>query len=251
MPEEIKYSILAGPSGGSGGSMKSILENIKSIEKCINFIKTNGRITIVAVTKTFPAQDVLAALQCGIRHIGESKIQEALPKFNELNDSLVDIQKHFIGHLQTNKVKKAVENFDLIQSLDSLHLCESIDHYARIIGKIQDCFIEVKVSEENAKTGISAEEIISFYERCLAFKNIRIKGLMSIAPNCQNPQDSRPYFKRTRKLFESIQKTFNKNEFNCLSMGMSGDFEIAIEEGANFVRIGSAIFGERNYGTDK
>jgi pyridoxal phosphate enzyme (YggS family) len=226
-----------------------ICENIKHIENAIRSIKnSDSDVKLVAVTKTFPYQDVLSALKCGIKHIGESKIQEALPKFEQLGTSLIGIDKHFIGHLQTNKAKKAVENFDLIHSLDTLKLAESINTHAFAVGKIQECLIEIKISYENSKTGVAESEAMSFYERCLDFKNISIKGLMTIAPNECIVENVRPYFKRVCNLFKTIGQTFKKEEFNILSMGMSADFEIAVQEGSNLVRVGSAIFGKRNYG---
>jgi pyridoxal phosphate enzyme (YggS family) len=229
--------------------MGNICGNIKSIRDKVDSVNVSGGIVnIVAVTKTFSYSDVDEVLQCGIKHIGESKIQEALPKFNQISAALNGITKHFIGHLQTNKAKKAVENFDLIQSLDSIKLAQVLDNYAFGLGKVQDCLIEVKVSSESAKTGVLPDEAKSFYERCLELKNISIKGLMTIAPNVTVAEQSSRCFRRTRDLFDDIKNSFNKKEFSILSMGMSADYEIAVQEGANLIRIGSAIFGERNYG---
>ena len=227
--------------------MNRVYENIALVRQCVDSVKKQN-VELVAVTKAFTYQNVLQALECGIKHIGESKIQEALPKFEQLGSSLNGITKHFIGHLQSNKAKKAVENFDLIHSLDSISLAKDISRHARNAGKIQSCLIEVKVSKEETKTGIKPEDTRAFYSQCLEMPDILIKGLMVITPLSCNPEDSRPYFKQIYNLFTDIQKTFARNDFNILSMGMSDDYKIAVEEGSNMVRIGSAIFGNRNYG---
>jgi pyridoxal phosphate enzyme (YggS family) len=229
--------------------MENICGNIEFIKDTINSVKnTPIAVELIAVTKTFPYWCVLEALKCGIKHIGESKIKEALPKFEQLGLSLDGIMKHFIGHLQSNKAKKAVENFDLIHSLDSVSLAGDISRYAANRGKLQNCLIEVKVSQEITKTGINPNDVEDFYEQCLSIPNILIKGLMFIAPYSDNPENSRPYFKQAYNLFEKIRKSSGSSKFDILSMGMSDDYKIAIEEGATMVRIGSAIFGKRNYG---
>jgi pyridoxal phosphate enzyme (YggS family) len=229
--------------------MKNISRNIEFIRDTLNSLKSSAvSVELVAVTKTFPYQDVLEALKCGIKHIGENKIQEALPKFKQLDLSLKGITKHFIGCLQSNKVKKAVKNFDLIHSLDSVDLAREINRHAKNLGKVQSCLIEVKVSQEISKIGIAPYELEDFYKHCLSVSNILIKGLMIITPYSDNCEDSRPYFKQIYKLFEDIKKSFNNPNFSILSMGMSNDYKIAIEEGSNMIRLGSAIFGERDYG---
>jgi pyridoxal phosphate enzyme (YggS family) len=227
--------------------MNKICENILSIRNTIDCVKKQN-VEIVAVTKTFPYRDVLQAIECEIKHIGESKIQEALPKFEQLGNALSGIIKHFIGRLQSNKAKKAVENFDLIHSLDSLNLAKDISRHAQNAKKIQDCLIEIKVSKEETKTGVKPEDAYDFYSQCLEMPGILIKGLMVITPLSGNPEDSRPYFKQVHSLFAGIRKSFGKNDFGVLSMGMSDDYKIAVEEGATMVRIGSAIFGGRDYG---
>ncbi|MDR1122653.1 MAG: YggS family pyridoxal phosphate-dependent enzyme [Endomicrobium sp.] len=229
--------------------MINICENVKFIRSAIKlFESTSCQVDIVAVTKTFHYTDILTALSCGIKHIGESKIQEAIPKFDQLGLSLSGVTKHFIGHLQTNKAKKVVENFDFIDSLDSLKLANAVSYYAAKVGKIQNCLIEVKVSKEDSKTGILPRDVSSFYAKFLSVSNISIRGLMAIAPYDKNPKDSRCYFKHVKNLFEDIKKSFANPRFDILSMGMSSDYKIAVEEGATMVRIGSAIFGERVYG---
>ncbi|MDR1784379.1 MAG: YggS family pyridoxal phosphate-dependent enzyme [Endomicrobium sp.] len=228
--------------------MRNIRENIEFIKDIVNLAKSSSTsVEIVAVTKTFPYQNVLEALRCGIKHIGESKIQEALPKFEQLAFSLRGIRKHFIGHLQSNKVKKVVENFDLIHSLDTMSLAYNISRHAKNLNKLQNCLIEVKVSHEMSKIGVNLNEVEGFYEKCLSIHNVLIRGLMVITPFSKNSKDSKYYFKQVYKLFEDIKKSFKNSEFDILSMGMSNDYKIAIEEGSNMIRVGSAIFGEREY----
>ena len=210
-------------------------------------------VQLLAVSKFVSVEGVKQAILAGIDSIAESRIQEAIPKFEELA-SLEDVKtefarvkKHFIGHLQTNKAKKAVEFFDIIQSLDSLRLAEAINRHAQALGKTQECFIEVKVSKEASKTGVEIENAIAFYNEVKQLKNIEITGIMTMAPLTEDasgqyyPEGARPYFKQAYALF---------NEIKCLrhlSMGMSGDYEIAVEEGSTMVRVGSLIFGERYY----
>jgi pyridoxal phosphate enzyme (YggS family) len=218
---------------------------IKEIKKRSD---ADGNVEILAVTKTFPYQDIIEAINCSIKNIGESKIQEALPKFEAIGALPEGVLKHFIGHLQSNKVKKAVGNFDLIQSLDSLKLAKDIDRHAKDINKIQNCLIEVKVSGEETKTGIFFNEVEKLYAQCFELSNVKVCGLMTITPLNDNPQASRPYFKTVFNLFKTLKEKYNREEFSIVSMGMSDDFKIAVEEGSNMVRIGSAIFGKRNYG---
>lgn len=231
--------------------MKSISKNILAINNRILELSKNKNInvTLIAVTKTFPAEYVKEAINTGkIFDIAESKIQEALPKFEVLSNNLNGINKHFIGHLQSNKAKKAVLNFDLIQSLDSIELANVINRYAKEINKIQKCLIELKVSNEETKYGVSKEKIVEIYEYCIRnCENIKICGIMTIAPYFENKEQVRPYFKTANNIFLDIKNKVNDNNFKILSMGMSEDFEIAIEEGSNMVRIGTSIFGERNY----
>ncbi|MDR0977747.1 MAG: YggS family pyridoxal phosphate-dependent enzyme [Endomicrobium sp.] len=229
--------------------MRNIRKNIEFVRDAIKSLENASHpVELIAVTKTFPPEDVLEALNCGIKNIGENKIQEAVPKFNKIGSLLSGVAKHFIGHLQTNKAKKAVENFDFIQSLDSLELANDINRHAVNAGKIQNCLIEVKISQEDSKTGVSPEKVMEFYSKCLSISNITIRGLMTIAPYSNDPENSRSYFRDVWKLFEAVKQYYAKPDFDILSMGMSADYKVAIEEGATMVRVGSAIFGERNYG---
>jgi pyridoxal phosphate enzyme (YggS family) len=229
--------------------MINICENIKFVRSTVKLFESiSCQVDIIAVTKTFSYINILAALNCGIKHIGENKIQEALPKFNQLGPSLSGVTRHFIGRLQANKAKKAVENFDFIHSLDSLKLANVVSCHAAKAGKVQNCLIEIKISKEDSKAGVLLRDVSSFYVKSLSISNISIRGLMIIAPYSKNPEDSRCYFRQVKSLFEDIKKSFANPKFDTLSMGMSSDYKIAIEEGATMVRIGSAIFGERNYG---
>ena len=228
--------------------MNSIAKNINDIRKRIENTSNGKKVTLIAVTKTFSAECAKQAIDTGILDIAESKIQEAIPKFEALSNSLNGINKHFIGHLQSNKAKKAVLNFDLIQSLDSIDLAKDINRHAKDIGKVQKCLIELKVSTEATKSGASKEKVNEIYDYCVAnCPNVLICGIMTIAPYFDDKELVRPYFKLAYNVFENIKKIKNDGNFNILSMGMSDDFEIAIQEGSNMVRVGTAIFGERNY----
>ncbi len=230
--------------------MADISKNIEQIRNKIKETSNGKNVSIVAVTKTFGADCIESALLYGINNIGESKIQEALPKFDVLSNKGIfkNIKKHFIGHLQSNKAKKAVLNFDLIQSLDSKELAENINRHAENINKIQDCLLELKISQEVTKHGVSKEYIEDLYIYCIEkCKNIKICGIMTIAPYFDNKEKSRPYFKAAYNIFTDLKNQFDNKDFLILSMGMSDDYEIALQEGANMVRIGSALFGERIY----
>lgn len=202
-------------------------------------------IKLIAVTKTVPPERIIEAIEAGLRIFGENRVQEARDKIPAIMQRAPDIKLswHMIGPLQKNKAKYAVKLFDMIHSVDSKELALEINKQAEKIGKIQDILIEVKLSSEETKHGISPEEFFELLEFTCTLKNLNVKGLMTIPPYSENPEDSRPYFRRLRELLEEANiKGFPLKE---LSMGMSGDFEIAIEEGATMVRIGTAIFGER------
>ncbi|MCK9603629.1 MAG: YggS family pyridoxal phosphate-dependent enzyme [Candidatus Omnitrophica bacterium] len=207
-----------------------------------------SQVIIVAVAKTRSAEEIKEAVGSGIDNIGENKVQEAIEKYNELKGC--GIKWHMVGHLQTNKVKDAVKIFDLIQSVDSLHLALEIDKQAAKINKVQDVLIEVKTSPEATKSGLKTQEAAGIIKEINALKNINIKGLMTIAPAVAVPQDARPYFSSLKKLYDSINASpvipalpaGRRSPLSILSMGMTDDFEVAIEEGSNMVRLGRAIF---------
>ena len=205
-------------------------------------------IRIVAVTKTVPAEKIREAIESGISIVGENYIRDAREKYPLLSSH--PVAWHFIGHLQTNKAKYAVKMFDLIHSVDSVKLAEELDIQANKISKVQNVLIQVNLGKEKTKSGINEEDAPDLIKEMSRFNNIFVKGLMVIPPFFDDPERVRPYFSALRNLRDRIGSSLDscsiKNiTMDELSMGMSGDFEIAIEEGATLVRIGTAIFGER------
>ena len=225
---------------------ENILQVKRRIEQaCLRVKRDPASVMIVAVSKGRVVDEISQAIQAGIGDIGENRIQESLPKINDIRHTTYDIRVkwHMIGHLQTNKAKDAVKFFDLIQSVDSLRLAQEIDKQAGRAGKIQDILIEVKTSPEAAKFGIKPAEISGVIEKMSGLKNISIKGLMTIAPAVNKPEDARPYFRQLRELRDKINDIrYTIYDIRELSMGMTDDFEVAIEEGSTMVRIGRAIF---------
>ncbi len=202
-------------------------------------------IRIVAVSKTVSADQIKAAMNDGVTLFGENYIQEAREKITTL--SHLSASWHFIGHLQSNKAKYAVRLFDLIHSVDSVKLAEEIDRQAKRIDKIQEILIQVNVADEETKSGVSPEEAPGLVRAIAPLDHVRIKGLMTMPPFFDAPEKVRPYFKALRKLSRDLARQNITNvEMRELSMGMSGDFEAAISEGATLVRIGTAIFGTRS-----
>ncbi len=201
-------------------------------------------IQLVAVTKTVPPATIRQAMDAGLRIFGESYLQEAAAKINAIADTR--LSWHFIGHLQSNKAKFAVRCFDLIHSVDSTSLAEALNRQAGRIHKIQNVLVQVNISGESTKSGTSIKEAAALVYAIHEMENLSVKGLMTIPPFFDQPEKARPYFKALADLKEGIQKqSLPGNEMTELSMGMTGDFEVAIEEGATLVRIGTAIFGER------
>ncbi len=224
-----------------------VRENIVRIKEriisaCFKVNRDPSGIKIVVVSKGRGVLDIKEALASGLVDIGENRIQETLDKFNKLKaeDGGPEIQWHMIGHLQKNKVKDAVEIFQLIHSVDSLVLAEEISKRAAKINKIQDILLEVKTSPETTKSGLGPDKVKEAIGDISQLKNINIKGLMTIAPLVNHPEEARPYFKKLRELRESTNASY------ILSMGMTDDFEVAIEEGADIIRIGRGIFQGAN-----
>lgn len=226
-------------------NIRKVRERIERV--CVRIGRKKEEVQIIAVTKTVPVNLILEAIRCGLDNIGESRVQESQDKFQSLHTVSPNLVWHMIGHLQRNKANRAVEIFDMIQSIDSTKLAENVNRNAAAVGKVQECLVEVKVSEEPAKSGVKTEELKSLLGYCQTLKNLRLTGLMVMAPFFEDKEKSRPYFTKAREIFERIFIPVSsfKAISPILSMGMSHDFEVAVEEGSNMVRIGSAIFGER------
>ena len=206
-------------------------------------------VTLVAVSKTKPISMITDAIRAGQLHFGENKVQEMCEKHNELSDQ--PITWHLIGHLQKNKVRKAVAVASLIHSVDSAELAAEIQKEAARIGKVQDILLEVNIAEEESKFGLAASETPAIAAEIAKFPNVHIRGLMTVAPYTPVPEENRQYFSALRQLAVDIaQQNIDNIDMCCLSMGMSNDYAIAIEEGATYVRVGSKIFGERIYTTE-
>ena len=216
--------------------------NIKdNVEKFLREIPEDVR--IVAATKTRSAEEINRAISAGIKIIGENYVQELRKEWDKLEG---DFEFHVIGHLQRNKVKYIIDKADMIQSLDSLRLAKEINKRAKKIPRTVDVLLEVNSGEEENKNGIMPSNLIPLLKEISQFENLRIKGLMTMAPFFDNPEKMRPYFRRTKELFEKIKTMDLDNvKMKYLSMGMSGSYKVAIEEGANMVRIGTGIFGPR------
>lgn len=227
-----------------------IKENLSVVEQniqnaCLRAGRLREEVTLIAVSKTKPVSMIEEVMAEGIVDFGENKVQELSTKYEILPK---DLRWHLIGHLQTNKVKYIVDKAVLIHSVDSYKLAEQIDKEAAKKGIICDILIEVNVAGEDTKFGVSAEEVYPLILEIAQLKNLRIKGLMTIAPFVDNPEKNREHFRNLRQLKVDIKlKNIDNVSMDELSMGMTGDYEVAIEEGATMVRVGTGIFGEREY----
>ncbi len=202
-------------------------------------------VTLIAVSKTKPIPLLMEAYQAGIRDFGENKVQEIMWKYEEMPK---DVRWHLIGHLQTNKVKYIVDKVAMIHSLDSLHLAEALEKECAKANRVMPVLVQVNIAGEETKFGIRPEETEELIRRAAGFPHIQIRGLMTVAPYVETPQENREVFSKLYKLFLDIKgKNIDNIIMNVLSMGMSGDYEVAIEEGATMVRIGTGIFGMRDY----
>lgn len=218
--------------------MTAITQNIKRIRA-----ELPEGVDLVAAVKTRTPDEIMEAVQAGVTLLGENYVQEA-EKAREITGTLAEW--HFIGHLQKNKVKKAVGIFDMIETVDSVQLAALIDRHSREAGKVMSVLIEVNSGREPQKSGVLPEDVEKLIREISVLENIRVQGLMTMGPAAGNPEDSRPYFRETKRVFESIRRlNLPGVEMNYLSMGMTNSFRVAIEEGANVVRLGSIIFGER------
>ncbi|HZH92906.1 MAG TPA: YggS family pyridoxal phosphate-dependent enzyme [Tissierellaceae bacterium] len=227
----------------------SIKDNLYEIDNKIKLaLEKAGRkdeVSLVAVTKTLPVERIIEALDLGIIDIGENKVQELTEKMGILGNRP---RYHMIGHLQTNKVKYIVDNVHLIHSLDRISLAKEIDKRGKASDRILDTLIQVNIAQEDTKFGMMEDEVIPFIEKVLMMENISVKGLMTIAPFTEDESVLRNTFSGLYNLGERIKaQNYKELSMDILSMGMTNDFELAIEEGSNMIRVGTGIFGKRNY----
>ena len=232
----------------------SITENLSAIRERIGVAAQQARrkpadVALMAVCKTFPAEAIMEAYQAGQRLFGENRVQEFGEKFPKVAD-LADARFHMIGHLQSNKTAKAAEIFHAVDSIDSAKLAQRLNDAAQKLGKTLDVLIEINVGEEEAKSGLPPDspEIEAILMQAAQWTNLRVRGLMTVPPYIEDAEGARPYFRKLRELRDRLAaQEFQAVSLDVLSMGMSHDFEVAIEEGSTCVRIGTAIFGERHY----
>ena len=227
-----------------------IKENLRDVEEriakaCERVGRDKNEVTLIAVSKTKPVEAIREAMEYGAVHFGENKVQEIVDKWETIPESL---NWHMIGHLQRNKVKYIVDKVVLIHSVDSLRLAEQINEEAKKKQVVVPILIEVNVALEESKFGVRPEETFDLVKQISSLSNVKIMGLMTIAPFVSNPEDNRVHFKKLRELNIDIKsKNIDNVCMDVLSMGMTGDYEVAVEEGATMVRVGTGIFGERNY----
>lgn len=232
--------------------MTDIRQNIQIVQEHIAeavarspYLDSADDVTLIAVTKNHGVEAMRQAIDEGLVVIGENRVQEAESKYDVLSR---DVSWHLIGHLQSNKAKKAVRLFDLIHSVDSLSLAEAINVAAGKEGIVQDILLQVNVAKDENKFGLDAEETMDTAQAVCKMEHLRLRGLMTIAPFTEDCETVRPFFRKLRELYEQLQKDdLAGSQIDCLSMGMTHDYVVAIEEGANMVRVGTGIFGAREY----
>lgn len=230
--------------------MKNLQENIleiqANIEESLDKVgRTKDEVTLIAVTKTVDVDLIQKSLDLGLNNIGENRVQELQRKYEEIGDKAT---WHMIGHLQTNKVKYILDKVSLIHSLNRISLAKELNKRAKDTNKIIETLIQVNVAEEESKFGFKTGEVIPFIESILSMENIKVKGLMTIAPYAEDPEEVRYVFRELRNLKETIEsRNYKEVDMKYLSMGMTNDYKVAIEEGSNMVRIGTALFGKREY----
>ena len=224
----------------------SIAENVAAVRARIEAAAQGRRVLLVAASKMNDAGRVREAVAAGVDACGENRVQELVEK--NAQGAYTGCPLHFIGHLQKNKIKYLVGVADLIESVDSAELLTLIDRRAEKLDVVQDVLLEVNIGREEAKSGLAPEDVVKTVEFAVPLAHVRVRGLMAIPPAADSPDKTRPYFAAMRELFIDIaEKKYDNTPMDFLSMGMSGDFEAAIAEGANMVRVGSAIFGARDY----
>ena len=227
-----------------------ITENLEQVRKNIDeACRMAGRdpkeVTLIAVSKTKPVSMLKEAYDAGARCFGENKVQEIMDKHPQLPE---DIQWHMIGHLQRNKVKYIVDKVSMIHSVDSLRLAQTIEQEAAKHNVCVPVLLEVNVAQEESKFGLKMDEVLPLIETIADFPHIKVQGLMTIAPYVENAEDNRDFFRQLKKLSVDIEaKNINNVSMSVLSMGMTGDYQVSVQEGATMVRVGTGIFGERNY----
>ncbi len=242
-------SVENGHRAGRTG-MSQIQEHLEMVEaKIASACAESGRrreeVKLIAVSKTKPVCLLQEAYECGCRDFGENKVQELVDKYDKLPG---DIRWHMIGHLQRNKVKYIIDKVYLIHSVDSLRLAEQISKEAEKKGITAAILVEINVAEEESKFGVTVEHAVSLVEEIAKLPNIEIRGLMTIAPYVENPEENRLYFAKLKQIYvDIIHKNIDNVCMKELSMGMTGDYEVAVTEGATYIRIGTGIFGEREY----
>ena len=210
---------------------------------CVRAGRDPKEVTLIAVSKTKPVSMLMEAYEAGARTFGENKVQEITEKFPQMPQ---DAKFHMIGHLQTNKVGQVIEKAVLIHSVDSVHLAEKIEKEAAKRNMVKEILLEVNVAEEDSKFGLKMEEVIPTLEIIKTFPHVCVKGLMTIAPFVEDAEENRKYFKELYQLYVDIKtKNIDNGTMSVLSMGMTGDYEVAVEEGATMIRVGTGIFGSR------
>lgn len=214
-------------------------------QACMASGRAPEEVTLVAVSKTKPVELLMEAYQAGARVFGENKVQEIMDKYDHMPG---DVQWHMIGHLQRNKVKYIIDKVAMIHSVDTLRLAQTIEQEAEKKNVRMPVLIEVNVAGEESKFGLKMEEVLPFLQEVAQYPHIEVKGLMTIAPFVENPEDNREVFRKLKKLSVDINgKNINNITMSVLSMGMTGDYEVAVQEGATMVRVGTGIFGARDY----
>jgi pyridoxal phosphate enzyme (YggS family) len=229
----------------AGNVAERLFRVLEAIESAAERAGRAGAVQLVAVSKTVPVDSIAQAYTAGQRVFGENRVQEGMDKISALRETAPDLRWHLIGHLQTNKAKAAAESFDVIESVDSFRLAERLDERAGLAGRRLPVLFEVNVAGEASKSGFSPGELTGLWPVLFDLPHLDPRGLMTVAPLASDPETVRPVFRRLRELRDEIRVASGKSGFSELSMGMSGDFATAIEEGATIVRLGRAIFGER------
>ena len=224
---------------------QNVAAKIEAAKQRRTTVPKDAAVTLVAVTKNHDVAAMREAIAAGATNVGENRVQEAKGKFAEIGNS---VTWHLIGHLQTNKVRQAVKFSDLIHSVDSLHLAETISSEAARIDKVQDILVQVNLAKEDSKSGVYREDLQEVLQAVTKLPNLRLRGLMCMAPNYDDVEKCRPLFREMYKIYQQIKEMgLPASNIDMLSMGMTHDYEIAVEEGTNVVRVGTAIFGPRQY----